>query len=249
MKQAPKTKISRNLSLANQRRLTAYATAATAAGVGVLALATPSEAEVVYTPTHLQLRAVYGGVPGYKLDLNGDGIADFELIDSTFGHGGHQAAKPRGKNQVLGAGPYASALSSGATIGPNGPFNGATFMARWINSSGSITTEGPWVNVRNRYLGFRFLIAGEYHFGWARISLQYGLLHLTGYAYETVANQPINAGQETGSIDDATNVSPKNSATPAATATLGRLAQGAAGLAVWRREAGEGVTDLRRSAL
>jgi hypothetical protein len=232
----PRPKAPRNLSVANQSRLTAYATAATAAGVGVLALAAPSEAEVVYTPTHLQLRAVYGGVPAYKLDLNGDGIADFELINSTFGHGGDQSAKPRGRNQVLGAGPYASALSSGAAIGPNGPFNGASFMARWINSSGSIFSHGPWVNVRDRYLGFRFLIQGEYHFGWARISLDYGLMHLTGYAYETVANQPITAGQETGSADDATNISQRNSATPAATATLGRLARGAAGLAAWRRE-------------
>ena len=238
MKQ-PRPKTPRTLSVSNQRRLTAYATAATAAGVGVLALATPSEAEVVYTPTHLKLKAQFETGQGYKLDLNGDGIADFELINSTFGHGGEQQAKPRGRNQVLGAGPYASALSSGAAIGPSGPFNGAIVMAEWLDSSGSITVKGPWENVRNRYLGFRFLIQGEYHFGWARISLYGNDMQLLGYAYETVANQPINAGQESGSADDASNISPTNSATPAATATLGRLAQGAAGLAVWRREAEE----------
>jgi len=239
MKQ-PRPKTPRNLSLSNQRRLGAYASAAAAAGVGVLALATPSEAEVVYTPTHLKLPALYGGVPGYKLDLNDDGIADFVLINSTFGHGGAQYAKRKGRNQVLGAGSYASALSFGAAIGPNGPFNGASFMARWINSSGSIFSHGPWVNVRDRYLGFKFLIAGEYHFGWARISLEYGLMHLTGYAYETVANQPIKAGQETGSAD-AANISHTHSGTLTATATLGRLAQGAAGLVAWRREAEETI--------
>ena len=226
------------LSVSNQRRLTAYATAATAAGVGVLALATPSEAEVVYTPTNLQLHPTYQGNPGYKLDLNGDGIADFELINSSsnFGHGGAELAKARGRNQVLGAGIYASALESGATIGPSGPFNGATLMNGWNDSSGSFTFRGQWNGARDRYLGFRFLIAGEYHFGWARISISVDKMKLQGYAYETVANQPINAGQESGSADDDANISPTNSAAPAATATLGRLAQGTAGLAVWRRE-------------
>lgn len=234
MKQ-PRPKTPRNLSAANQRRLTAYATAATAAGVGVLALATPSQAEVVYTPIHRQLRAVFEGPP-YKLDINGDGIPDFELINSTFGHGGNQSAKPGKQNQVLGAGPYASALDAGATIGPDGPFNGASAMGFWVNNSGSITSRGPWENVRHRYLGFKFVIAGEYHFGWARISLSYGLMMLEGYAYETVPNQSIKAGQESGSADDATNISPTNSTAPATTATLGRLAQGAAGLVAWRRE-------------
>ncbi len=61
-------------------------------------------------------------------------------------------------------------------------------------------------------------------------------MKLDGYAYNTVANQPIVTGQVNGSADDATNVSPANPATPAASATLGRLAQGAAGLAARRRE-------------
>jgi hypothetical protein len=232
----PRPKTPHAVSVANQRRLTAYAAAA--AGVGVLALATPSEAEVVYTPTNLELHPDFLGNPGYKLDLNGDGIADFELINSSsnFGHGGGERAKPRGQNQVLGAGIYASALESGATIGPSGPFDGATVMAKWNDSSGSFTYRGQWNGARDRYLGFRFLIQGEYHFGWARISVSTDTMKLHGYAYETVANQPITAGQESGSADDAKNISPTNSATPAATATLGRLAQGATGLTAWRRE-------------
>jgi hypothetical protein len=232
----PKSKTPLTLSPAFQRRLTAYAGAAAAAGVGALAFATPLEAEVVYTPTHLKLQAQYEASQGYKLDFNGDGIADFELINSTSGHGGEQQARPRVRNQVLGAGPYASALASGAVIGPNGPFNRAAFMAIWIDWSGSITVKGPWENVRNRYLGFKFLIQGEYHFGWARISLDFNNMLLTGYAYETVANQPINAGQESGSADNATNISTTHPVAPAATATLGFLAQGAAGLVAWRRD-------------
>jgi len=244
MKQ-PRPKTPSDLSVANQRRLSTYASAAAAAGVGILALATPSEGEVVYTPTHLKLPALHGGVPRYKLDLNGDGIADFELINSTTGLGrfGHVFVAGADRNHVVGAGFYASDLVPGATIGPDSPFangsHGKTLMENWLNNSGTILSFGPWTNARDRYLGFRFLISGEYHFGWARLAVSGYIVKLEGYAYETVANQPINAGQESGSADDATNIFPTNSAIPVATATLGRLAQGAAGLAAWRREAEE----------
>jgi hypothetical protein len=234
MKQ-PRAKTPSNLSVANQRHLSAYATAATAAGVGILALATPADAEIVYTPAHRILGAEAQPTPGYKLDLNGDGIPDFELVNSTFGHGGNQSVKPAGNNQVMGAGIYAFALASGAAIGPNGAFQSATFMANWIDSSGSITVKGLWANTRNRYLGFKFLIDGEYHFGWARMSIHDNHMKLDGYAYNTVANQPIKAGQESES-GAAANISPTHSGSLTATATLGRLAQGAAGLAAWRRE-------------
>jgi hypothetical protein len=55
---------------------------------------------------------------------------------------------------------------------------------------------------------------------------------LTGYAYETVANKPIRAGQTLD--DDAT--APTALSTSAPESRLGLLARGAGGLAIWRRE-------------
>jgi|HubBroStandDraft_6_1064221.scaffolds.fasta_scaffold227674_2 hypothetical protein len=60
------------------KRLNAYALAASAAGAGVLALAQPAEARVVYTPVHKVIRL---GHP-YALDLNHDGITDFSILIS-----------------------------------------------------------------------------------------------------------------------------------------------------------------------
>jgi hypothetical protein len=235
MKQ-PRATTPRNLSVATQRSLSAYAIAATAAGVGTLALAPPANAEIAYTPVHIKIPAEFQATQGLKLDLNGDGIADFELVNSTFGHGGAQWVKPGKSNHVLGAGTYASALASQVTIGPNSPFQNATLMARWIDSSGSISIRGPWANTRDRYLGFKFLIKGEYHYGWARLTVKNNDEFLSGYAYETGANIAIKAGQESGEDNEATNISPANSAVPTPSATLGRLAQGAAGLVAWHRE-------------
>ena len=225
-----------------QGRMTSYALAAGAAGVGALALVTPSEAEVVYTPTHLLLRTVNGsdGAGAYKLDVNGDGVVDFELVNSTFGHGGGALISPAVQgNLVVGNGIYASALTAGASIGPSGPFahrtRAATSMAGWIDSSGSLFSNGPWKNSRNRYLGLKFLINGEVHFGWARLSIRYNTMLLSGYAYETVANQPISAGKQSGG--DAANIAPEHDGTQVNTgAALGNLALGSAGLVAWRRK-------------
>ena len=89
--------------------------------------------------------------------------------------------------------------------------------------------EGPWANggegVKNRYLGLRLIIKGKIHYGWARLNVKVTLAPsitatLTGYAYETIPNKPIVAGKEHGEDE----------------ATLGRLAQGASGVAARRHK-------------
>jgi hypothetical protein len=61
------------------KRIVAYATAASAAGVSALALATPSEAKVVYTRTNQPL-----GIGITMFDLNHDGIPDFGFCLGDF---------------------------------------------------------------------------------------------------------------------------------------------------------------------
>src|ERR1700733_16106317 len=61
------------------RNLLAYAVAASATGVGLLASAPLSEAKIVFTPTH---QPVAQG-SSLKLDLNADGITDF-TISNTY---------------------------------------------------------------------------------------------------------------------------------------------------------------------
>ena len=47
-----------NLSESFHPQLSMYAFAASAASVGVLALASPSEAKIVYTPAHLKIPSI-----------------------------------------------------------------------------------------------------------------------------------------------------------------------------------------------
>jgi hypothetical protein len=223
------------------KKLVAYVTAAGAAGVAILAAATPANAEIVYTPEHVILK----GNSTYQIDLNHDGTNDFGIQMFQIFHSsmmlaipdvtGNQVVRPAvGSNDAV-------PLNLGGPIGPNRQFASKTtyggfFMA--INGSyGTLTWfRGPWAKASNKYLGLKFLIDGEVHYGWVRLSVMKRYSTLTGYAYETVANQPIRAGAESGT--DATAAAyPDQLVEPASPmATLGMMARGADGLALWRRD-------------
>src|ERR1700674_905854 len=104
-----------------QRQLNAYALAAGAAGVSVLALAQPAEAKVLYTQAH----QVIGQNGVYNLDLNHDGIVDFliqELDNGAYASSNALLADAALGNFVEGSKAgfryLAAALPAGASIGP-----------------------------------------------------------------------------------------------------------------------------------
>jgi hypothetical protein len=215
----------------------AYALAAGAAGVSLIALAQPSEAEIVFTPAN-------GNIPIGKyisIDVNHDGTPDFRFFLYTFAYHSFRGDLDVKGGGVMGqAGGYAQALLAGASIGPQQQFfKGSLRMANShgvdINSSiYSRTEKGPWANVQNRYLGVRFMISGTTHYGWIRLTVGSTRRPLTatitGYAYETVAGKSIQAGQTSGAA------SLPAESVPMTPASLGMLAMGSQGLDLWRRE-------------
>jgi hypothetical protein len=240
MSRAPQPRKTFKISDSLNRQLNTYALAASAAGVSVLALARASEAKVVYTETH---QVTLSRVPLY-IDLNHDGIKDFVLRTryywgSYFEVGLSASGYQNMNNAVAGKrfsdGSYfvsaAYALPAGARIGPEGkfpvhhPFMAVELFSRVHTSKYS--DAGPWAGkgkgVTNRYLGLKFVIHGKVHYGWARLSVTLGHHRqyddvsgtLTGYAYETIPNKPIIAGQTKAS--DVTAAQPE---------TLGSLARG-----------------------
>ncbi len=194
----------------------------------MLALAQPAEAEIVYTPTH----HVIGQNEKYKLDLNKDGIVDLTLrcrgCDSLFA----SAVSGNGVASTHGTyGPAAAALRRGAHIPGLRKSLRVAPMAEVVHgsTSGHSTSRhwGAWINVKNRYLGLKFEINGQAHYGWVRLSVQLkgkpGNYHivatLTGYAYETIPDKPIIAGETEGA--DVITLEP---------GSLGALAAGASKL-------------------
>jgi len=214
------------------KNLAAYMLAAGAAGVTLLA-AQSAEAEIVYTPTH----TVIGPRSSIELDLNHDGVNDFLVSRWLYGNGSHLTIDQQAPaNGILAHG---AAVPAGVRIGPNGAFVGYASMASNVTISGESFSDGPWKDATNRYLGLKFSVDGETHYGWARLTVtaKGGIVAtLTGYAYETVPNKPILAGQTSGS-DVSSTADPKEMLTPShQSATLGMLARGADHLAIWRKD-------------
>ncbi len=235
-----KGRITKKLSSILDGNLLSYAAAAGAAGVSLMALAQPSEAQIIFTPTHQQM----GGSFTLKIDLNNDGIADFNIrgLDGglPIGKGGPYPSGTNatsslglsalnGNRFVLNASGWAAPLPFGQKIGPG---NGDVFQSvfgsmaaadGFTGNSGSCNPFGAWKGVTNQYLGLEFSIQGELHYGWARLSVNGGcpyFVTLSGYAYEATPRKRIRAGQTSGSLESRGDENPRG-------ATLGQLASGA----------------------
>jgi hypothetical protein len=219
------SRLARNIHPRLDKKLAAYAAAAAAIGVAGLSTAQSAEAEVVYTKTHIEVNT------DTPIDLNGDGTKDF--IFGRAGAGSYGSvlfvAAPTG-NAFVGKGIDATPLSFGIAITGKDTFAGSSAsLARFSFRSGVSGSVGTWAGKINQYLGVKFLIDGQRHFGWIRITVEHLQAHISGYAYETVPNKPIKAGYTGGETTEA-GVS---SATPTGP-TLGMLAVGAQALDVWR---------------
>jgi hypothetical protein len=256
-----------NLSQSFPRHLNICAIAAVVAVASVLGVTKRSEAKIVYTPVNVQLSK-------YSLDVNNDGITDFTLqLQGSAKHDegceswdisdylGDVAAK--GNGVVQDGDGLAADLGRGAEIGASQKFTSPQEMAsvwqEYIFYMGRPChlykgEEGNWLNVTNGYLGLKLQIKGKTHYGWARLSVQssdgFDDVHmeatLTGYAYETVADKSIKAGQTKGADEE--DFGPNASLTsrtpdPPQSASLGALAVGSPGQSIWRREESVGAAQ------
>jgi len=229
-----------HLSDSIHRQLNSYALAATAAGVGALALAQPAQAKIVYTLANTYI------VNGTPIDLNHDHEVDFRFatggssstnrgslwveIEPASGSKNRIWGRPRlgtTYRRAFGAWcsgrGFASNLPQNVSIGSNPKkFQpGHDRMVWWSAGWGSFATScGPWKEPGRGFLGLKFTIKGEAHYGWASVTVGgVGAIQLEGYAYETIPNKPIVTNRTKGPdvITLQSNVAP---------GSLGRLALG-----------------------
>lgn len=162
--------------------------------------------QIVYTDVNPDVTNGGGGTSDF-IDINNDGINDF-VIGTTADAIGFNGINPT-DSWVGSEGSYLYpfALDSGDPISAGnidwygGPSNVGTLN---YNSCYSGAGASNWCGVTDKYLGLRFQIAGNTHYGWARldVTLPADSFTLKDYAYNTVADAPINAGQTTLSTEE-----------------------------------------------
>lgn len=163
-----------------------------------------AEASIVYSgPQNIPVDSLN---PSYNLDLDGDSNVDFTIDwQSTIflGDGSTQTSADGSGNGIvqLGGG-YAAALAAGDLI------DGAASFATGAQVLGTSTVEekslvgvtGAFPNAASdTYLGLKFDISGQDHYGWALIddvvwNNGFQSLTIQGWAYETTARTGIRAG-------------------------------------------------------
>jgi hypothetical protein len=238
------------LSTNTDKRLLGYVTAATAAGVGALAMAQPAEAKIVYTPSDIPI-TVNG--PAVQLDFNHDGVAEFSFINGEGFDPARGARPPEGSsarflniyavlpgNSVGAITSFtketcAAELGPGRKVGPDRNFQQGVIPLFAI--AGDYTSPGtlncPWQGNKGGFLGLKFVLQGQTYYGWAHITLG-AVPALTGYAYENAPNTTILTGDTHGADVRSDATAPALLLDPEP-AGLGALALGARGLSIWRR--------------
>lgn len=240
------------------RQLGQYSLAAAIAGVSMLALADPAAAEVVVTRKTIPIPMGHVGMPlSVKVSMANNGVDNFVfgLGSASSSMGVNRGLGVAGENPtdgVLGTSFFygnASALVRGAKIGPTdggshffGPYIG--LMAASTSRAGIRSLRGNWARLlKSHYLGVRFQVNGENHYGWIRLTVtthpqagaQVMTATISGYAYETIANKPILAGTAATAMSEDQVLGEIQGREGA---SLGMLALGADGLPLWRREEG-----------
>jgi hypothetical protein len=208
-------------------RILAYALGA----AGSVALTQPAKAQIVFTKVNVTLSN--GILP---VDLDGDGHADFALHNYWVGSSSSiQAITIKGNptNSMAAVIGRKKTIFNYAVALPLNYSIGSGISKSFVALHGAPAYLSTHV-ITNKFLGLRFSINGQTHYGWARITVSGGFqqkkIQLTGYAYEQTPNKSILAGDRGPLNDGEAELKDFSAFGP----SLGVLSAGAAGLPLWR---------------
>lgn len=203
-----------------KEKLKSYSALATA----VFGTAAAADAQVVYTDVNPDqvLTITNGSITDYAVDFNNDGNEDMAV--ATYGYLYNYAGTDYQLNyvfsfvannttaamvaamQTVGSNsfPATTSLTAGTVIGGSSTWldttaaGGTTYFTAAVGFGQTLVGTGNTGS--DIYLGARFLIGTNTHYGWVRVNVPADASQATvkDYAYNSTANGPINAGQTAG---------------------------------------------------
>lgn len=190
-----------------QAKLNAYAAAA-----GTIALAGAADAQIVYTDINPDTVIHDSLIYVLDFDNNGQPELRFQTILSSGSSSSAQLATAtvlgNASNAVIGSlyaanYPFPSAMNNGDSINvsntgwQNAAINGGVQYLGVVYGS---STYANWLGQNDKYMGVRFSIGANTHYGWVRLSVSTGADTITikDYAYQTLPGVGLTAGQLVG---------------------------------------------------
>lgn len=185
-----------------QKRIAKYTAVA-----GAVVTATSASAQIVYTdvnPDYSHDASDLGALSIYPLDLNNDATVDFLIAskDTTIGANRVRTslAVPYGAgNAVAGETPsaydYALALDINTMVDATLTWIAASNTMAY-NLDGANPYSENWNGVTDKYLGLKFVVGANTHYGWARLDVDAlaDSLVVKDYAYNATPNGGIMTG-------------------------------------------------------
>ena len=162
---------------------------------------------IIYTDIEPDFTSANVGDFNY-IDLNNDGVVDFTLksIDPTWSFWCEPGSNSNNVNGFIGvSGPFESYV---VPLNYKNPISSIPAAPYFFDAYGGylamdfcdtlpLYCSYGWGGKTNKYMGLRFLIDGQIHYGWVRLDV-INPTHwaIKDYAYNATPNQPILAGQK-----------------------------------------------------
>jgi len=189
-----------------------------AAGM-TLSLGAKAHAEIQYTnidPDKTITQAENHETHDFLLDINNDGTPEFKLYQ-TFSfyytssyayYYSYNSVRQIATNAGLSVmrateeNAYVAALKSNSLISVDQNFNADKVLG--VVSYYDALAEGMWPGAGQKFMGVKFKIGENIHYGWIRLSVadNCGSSTVYDYAYEDETGQAIKAGQTGSSLSD-----------------------------------------------
>ena len=181
-----------------------------------------ANAQIVYTDVNPDTIMSCPNNPcnkSYSLDLNNDGTVDFTLrtVYNILTCSGQNFISTKSVSILSQSGNLAASnmLFANSSIGSSLSFSTNSVTLRSIvtgsigpGCTGSLGTTGSWINTSDYYLGLQFALGSNTYYGWVRLNVVVASSSSTvsctvkDYAYNTIPNQPILAGQTATGINE-----------------------------------------------
>lgn len=176
-------------SVVTSRKLSSYSAAA---AVGAFVSPAAMDAEIIYTDLSPDVDVQLGVTPEINLDNSADGYFEVAFITT----GGNIQVRDAYSGNVLTTGGtyYVKGFTEGDEIGP-GAAEASDGGAHVAGTTGNYN----FFSGDDKYIGVAFEIAGQVHYGWIGFEIDstnplHGIIR--DYAYESVANTAITAGEK-----------------------------------------------------